>query len=225
VNGTLLPLGLLLLLAPALEGCAIAKLAGAMAQSAEYQKKIEVLAEYRGLENAKTAVLVDADLGLLYENPNLVAKVTAGVSERIRRDVPGVLVLNPDVILAWQYRTPQWNAMSFAEMAAELHVDRVVFIEIYEFRLNPEGNRWLWDGACAATVGVVEADSFSPDLFVQTFEIVSKYPDMQGVTRENATAGAVEFGVLHQFIQRTAWLFHDHIEPKYPDKYQPEADE
>ena len=28
-------------------------------------------------------------------------------------------------------------------------------------------------------------------------------------------------GVLAEFIKFTAWLFHEHLEPKYPDKYRP----
>ncbi|MCA9290125.1 MAG: hypothetical protein KDA25_03290, partial [Phycisphaerales bacterium] len=51
----------LVLLLPLTAGCQVASLVGGMAQNAEYQKKIEVLAEYTGLENRSTAVLIQAD--------------------------------------------------------------------------------------------------------------------------------------------------------------------
>jgi hypothetical protein len=207
---------------PFIAGCAIANLVGGMMQNQEYQKLVQKLPKYDGLENQRVAVLVDADLGLLYEYPRLVEQVTGGVTARIGRDVPGTQVRRPEEILRWQWRTPQWNAMAYGEMAESLDVDRIVFIEIYEYRLNPPGNRWLWEGVCAANIGVVERDGFDPDMFADTFAVTSEFPTVKNVDRTGATAGQIEQGLLAQFIQRTAWLFHEHLEPKYPDKYRPE---
>jgi hypothetical protein len=109
-------------------------------------------------------------------------------------------------------------------MAEALDVDRIVYVDIVEYRLNPPGNQWLWEGVCAANVGIIERDGFDPDAFAETFEISSRFPEETGVERSSATAGQIELGLLGQFVQRTAWLFHTHIEPKYPDKYRPELD-
>lgn len=213
---------LALLAVPILGGCAIGHLAAAMGQNFEYQKQIEVLSKYEGLEGKRIAVLVDAEMSILYEHPDLVGKITSGVTARVGRDVPGAQVLRPADIVAWQWRTPQWNAMPYGEMAAALGVDRVVLIELYEYRLNPPGNRWLWEGICAANVSVIEADGFDPDTFADTFNVAGEFPPIQGVDRDQATAQAIETGVLSEFIKRTAWLFHTHLEPKYPDKYRPQ---
>ena len=210
-----------LLVAPLLGGCAIGHLAAAMGQNFEYQKQIEVLPKYEGLEGKRVAVVVDAEMSTLYEHPDLVGKITSGVTARIGRDVPDTQVMRPADVIAWQWRTPQWNAMSRAEMAEDLGVDRVVLIEIYEYRLNPPGNRWLWEGVCAANVSVIEADGFDPDTFADTFTVTGEFPTISGVDRTQATAATIETGVLAEFIKRTAWLFHTHLEPKYPDKYQP----
>jgi len=212
-----------LCIAPMLAGCAIGHLAAAMGQNFEYQKQIEVLPQYEGLQGKRVAVVVDAEMSTLYEHPDLVGKITSGVTARIGRDVPGTKVLRPSDVIAWQWRTPQWNAMPYGEMAEALNVDRVVLIEVYEYRLNPPGNRWLWDGLCAANVSVIEADGFDPDTFVDTFSVTGEFPPVEGVDRAQATAQAIETGVLAEFIKRTAWLFHTHLEPKYPDKYRPQA--
>lgn len=221
ITTLLVSIGLLAGLGGCSIGTGVFELTGAMAQEYEYQKLLRVQPKY-DLSGSRVAVLVDADYMVLYEHPNLVPNIAGGVSVRLARDVPEIQVVNPNDVVAWQWRTAQWNAMSYGQMAESLGVDRIVFVDIYEYRLNEPGNRFLWDGACAANVGVVEADGFDPDMFVDTFTIVASYPKIQGVDRTQATAQQIETGVLAEFIKQTAWLFHEHLEPKYPDKFRPE---
>ncbi len=206
----------------ALSGCAIMHLIGGMAQNAEYQKQVQTLARYEDLEGKRVAVIVDVGLMLLYQYPDLVEKITAGVSLRIGRDVPGVQLVHPSRIIEWQWNTTQWNVMPYGDIAESLDVDRVVLIDLYEYRLNPPGNRWLWEGVCAANVSIVEREGFDPDTFADTFSVVSSFPGVTGVDRSGASAAQIEMGLLADFVKRTAWLFHEHLEPKYPDKFRPE---
>jgi hypothetical protein len=203
-------------------GCAAALFAGGVAQNFEYQKLLRVPPQYPDLAGQKVAVIVDADYTLLYEYPDLAANVAGGVALRIARHVPDAKVLNPNEVIQWQWATPQWNAMTYGEMAESLHADRVIVIDIYEYRLNPPGNRFIWDGVCAGNVGVVERDAFDPDMFGDSYSVVGAFPDIPGVDRTQATADQIQTGVLAEFIKRTAWLFYEHLEPKYPDKFQPE---
>ena len=208
----------------ALPGCGAGKLAGAMLQADEYQKKIEVNAKYSGLENKTIAVLVDADAATIYEHPTVVQNIAGGVSQRIARDVVGTRVLPSSAVINWQYRTPQWNSLPYGELAEQLNVDRVVMITLVEYRLNPPGNRYLWEGVCVGRVGIVERGGLDPDSFAQTFDVSAKYPNLAGVGRESATAEQIEFALLAEYIKKASWLFHLHEEPKYPDKYRPELD-
>lgn len=205
-------------------GCAAGKLAGAMLQADEYQKKIEVNPKYAGLENKTVAVLVDADLSTLYEHPGLVANIAGGVSARVQRHVPGARVLAPNAVIDWQYRTPQWSTLPFGELAHQLNVDRIVHIEVLEYRLNPPGNRYLWEGVCLGRVSIAERDGLDPDTFVESFDVSVEFPKIKGVGRESATQPQIQTGLLAQFIEKTTWLFYQHQEPKYPDKYRPELD-
>lgn len=207
-----------------LGGCGVVKLAGAMAQNYEYQKLIEVHPEYTGLENRTAAILVDADYSILFEHPRLMEVVADHISARLAKEIDGIRVLNPQLVRTWQYQTPQWNAMPFSEVADDLGVERLVHIDLYEFRLNPPGNQWLWEGVAAATVGVAERDGYDPDQYAETFNVVAEFPDVRGVTRDGASQNAIETGLLSGFVKETTWLFYKHTEPKYPDKYKPEMD-
>jgi hypothetical protein len=220
----LISASILVVSAAAFGGCQASQLIGGMAQTHEYQKKVEVTPKYAGLENKTVAVLVDADLSTLYENPGVVANIAGGVSGRIQQHVPGVKVLSPNAIINWQYRTPQWNALPYGELAQQLNVDRVIHVDLLEYRLNPPGNRWLWEGVCLGRVSIIERDGLDPDTFSQTFDLNAKFPNISGVGRESANQAQIQTGLLAQFIEKTAWLFYQHQEPKYPDKYRPELE-
>ncbi len=207
-----------------LTGCTVAKLAGAMGGAEEAQKLIEVMPRYTGLENHTVAVVVEADYVTTFERPSLVQTVASGVTFRIAKWVPNVQVLDPTVVLNWQFSKPQWNTLPYGEIAAQLNVDRVVFVEILEYRLNPPGNQWVWEGNAVARVGVIERGGLDADTFSDTYDISAKYPDVQGVTRESATQTQIETGLLYEFVKHAAWLFHLHYEPKHPDQYRSELD-
>ena len=207
-----------------LPGCMVAGLASALASAHEDQKLIEVLPKYTDLEGKSVAVLVDAGMDILYDHPQVLISITGGVSARIGAHVPGTRILRPDEIIAWQWRTPEWNAMPYGQMAETLGVDRVVFIDLHEYRLNPAGNRWLWEGVCSATIGIIERENADPDSFVDTFLVSGTFPKLSGVDRASASAKQIETGVLAEFIKEAAWLFYTHTRPKHPDRYRPGLD-
>ncbi len=214
-------MGLIALTGLRLGGCEAASLFGGMAQNFEYSKQIEVLSKYDGLENQTVAVLVQCDMATMYEHPDLELSIATGVALRIQKEVPGVKVVDPRRVHTWKFRTPQWSSMSFGEMADRLDVDRLVHVDLYEYRLHPPGNRFLWDGVCAANVGIIERGGYDPDTFVDSFNVENRFPDLEGVGQDNASREQIRTGLLGPFVQRTAWLFHTHLEPKYPDKYKP----
>jgi len=205
-------------------GCQALLLGAGMAQSFESQKRIEVLAEYEGLEHRTLAVVVDADLGILHQHPVLCSSVASGVGGLIAREVSGAKVLDPRYVREWQFTTPRWNAMPYDDMVKALNVDRIIFIDIHTFRLHPPGNRWIWEGNCTATVGIVERDGLSPDQFTDAYHVDANYPKLKELDRDSASAEIIQTGLLSDFIKHTAWIFYPHLEPKYPDKYKPELD-
>ena len=200
-----------------LSGCFVPALAGAIGQNIERYKKIEVLAEYEGLDNQTVAVVIQCEPSTLYEHPSVYGTIAMNISRRLQENVPGIKVLGYQQVMQWQYQTPSWSMLAYGEIAEELGVERVVFVEVYEFRLHPDGNRYLWDGACAGSVGIIERDGWDPDSFAKSWDIAVKFPDVTGVGRESATESQIEMGVLAKFVDEVSWLFYRHIEDKYPD--------
>lgn len=198
-------------------GCQIFGAAGVVGQNIEREKKVEVLAQYDGLRESTVAVLVDTDMMVMYEYPSVVANLCVNLSRRIGQNVEGIGVLSPSFVLEWQYQTPSWQSLPYGVMCEELGVDRVVWVDLFEFRLNPPGNRWQWEGAASANIGIVEIDGFDPDAFADSFDVTATFPDIAELGRESATASQIQTGLLTKFVQEAGWLFYDHIEDKYPD--------
>ncbi|MDZ4755225.1 MAG: hypothetical protein SGJ11_12125 [Phycisphaerae bacterium] len=217
INSTTSAVVAILVCATYLSGCAVMGIAGAVGNEIERNKKIEVLAEYDGLENRTCAVLVHADASTLYDFPNVTLNVAANVAVRIQSNVKGVSLLAPATVAQWQYQTPAWTTLPYGQIADELGVDRVVIIDIYEFRLNPPGNQYLWEGVAAANIGIIERDGLDPDAYAYTFDVRSSFPNQEGIGRESASAQAILTGLLTKFVQKSSWLFYTHIEDKYPD--------
>lgn len=201
-----------------LGGCAIPLIFGAVGNEIERNKKIEVLAEYEGLAHRTVAIVVHADASILYEHPAVLVNVAANVGYRLQREVEGVSVLAPATVIQWQYQTPAWSTLPYGDIADELGVDRVVFIDIYEFRLNPPGNQYMWEGVAAANVGVIERESADRDMFAASYDVRTQFPTLsEPLPRESATPQAIQQGTMTKFVQKCAWLFYTHIEDKYPD--------
>lgn len=219
-----MPAAMLLALTSQMGGCIAAHAFGAIGAAEEAQKLVEVLPRYTGLENKTVAVVVQTDYSTMFEYPSLVTHVAAGVTMRIAKWAPGVQVLDPSVVLEWQYNKPQWDSLPYGEIAAQLNVDRVVFIELLEYRLHPPGNRYLWDGNAVARLGIIERDGLDPDTFADNMDVTARFPAMEGVTAENATQTQIETGLLVQLVKQCAWQFHLHYEPKHPTQYRPELD-
>ena len=201
-----------------MSGCILVGLSSAIGANIEKQKQIEVLAKYRGLENKSVAVLAHSDQRTAYEFPTAIPNIVGNMVLILDKNVPGVRVLDPRYSVTWMHQTPGWPTLPLADLAKELDVDRVIVIDIFEYRLNPEGNSFLWDGVAGANVSVVERDGIDPDSFAEEFQVISKFPDMEGIGKAQAGPREIEIGRQKTFVDLVGFLFYDHVEEKYPDR-------
>lgn len=201
-----------------MSGCILVGLSSAIGANIEKQKQIEVLAKYRGLENKSVAVLAHSDQRTAYEFPTAIPNIVGNMVLILDKNVPGVRVLDPRYSVTWMHQTPGWPTLPLADLAKELDVDRVIVIDIFEYRLNPEGNSFLWDGVAGANVSVVERDGIDPDSFAEEFQVISKFPDMEGIGKAQAGPREIEIGLQKTFVDQVGFLFYDHVEEKYPDR-------
>lgn len=213
--------GLLTLAALASGGCAIGQLVGGMAESARRAGKTTVAAQYKGLAGRDFAVIVAADRAIQADFPDLVPLVTREVTKRLIEGGgtdegagAGASGYVPaDEVLKFQYQRPGWVAMQLDEVARELEAQRLVYIDLRDFALTDPGNPYVWNGAAAGVVSVVEPDSAAAGDFRFSKPIRVTFPDTEGLGPEQVPRAGVYGELARRFIHRASWLFYGHEEP------------
>lgn len=188
-----------------------------MLRSAELHGSKTIKSKYEGLAGKSFAVVVSADRSIQASYPMLIGQVTSTVSERLKEKVGASGWVPPDTVLGYQFQHPQWTTWTLQRLAQELGVERLVFIDIQEFRLNEPGNQYLWKGTAAAMIGVVEADSAGESFAFQE-SIGVHYPTQEtALSPAQASWGDVQIMLAKRVIDRSAWLFYEHDEPNVID--------
>lgn len=180
----------------------------------------EVKAQYTKLQDKTFAVIVSAGRGIETEVPGTSDTMLERISFRLAQpDVGASGVVPPLTVIKTLYDRPQWQAMTYQELAKDLlgGVDRLVFIELEEFRLTEPGNDYEWAGVAAGRVLVVESDGIDPNQIVFEKYVSVKFPDKAGLTPENIQGNAIASTLMMRFVDRASWLFYDHQEPYYPE--------
>lgn len=195
--------------------CGGCQFLGVMAASNERFEEVDIPAEYRGLDGKTVAVLIDAPYEVQYEYPLIVPTLTDLINLRIAAmlsDTTRVLLTRE--VLNYQADNVYWAAMDYRDLARDLQVERLVIIDLIEYRLLDSGNSYVWDGRCTGDVLVIEADGVDPSTPVYTKRVYSVFPKASGVSRDSEPRSAIERGLMSDFMQRVVWLFHDHQRTK-----------
>jgi hypothetical protein len=200
------------LLAP-LSGCQIGQFFGGAAASFERTGTHDTKAKYTGLTDKTFAVIVAADRSIQSDFPAIVPVVTREVSKNLGEHAGAKGMLPADEVIKYQAQHPGWVARSFADLAKDLAVDRVVYIDLQEFALTDPGNIYVYNGAAAGVVHVVEADSQTPGEFAFGEPVRVKFPDMSGMGPQQIPRKDVMATLAKRFIDRASWLFYQHDEP------------
>lgn len=211
--------GLVLLMLGA-SGCNIVAIAGLAAENYKRSSTHAVAAEYEGLYGKSVAVIVTGDRVLMGSHPTLFMRMNSRICERLleNRELTGITGFVPPLMLAeFQITNPNWTAWGYDRLAEELGVERLIIVEMYEYRLTEIGNQYLWDAMAAGRVGVVEADGAVPGEFAFRKEIQVRFPDEKGLGPEDFPGVQVQANLDKRFVDRVTWLFYEHQEPYYPD--------
>lgn len=204
----------LLVLSPLSAGCTtVGALVGGMAESARRSGTSEVDAEYKGLAGKSFAVIVAADRIIQADFPDAVARLSTAIADRLRQNAGASGFVPGEQVLQWQYNNPRWSAMPVAQLAQELQVERLVYVDLIEYRLNDPGNAYLWSGLATANVGVIEADSSIPDDFAYQAQLTVRFPDEEGMGPAELPLAAVNTELARRMTDRVSWLFYKHEEP------------
>jgi hypothetical protein len=207
--GRVLALGMILGTCGMLSGCLLSP----FLRASELKGSHPVDAKYTGLTGKSFAVIVSADRMTQADFPELVGQLTATISERLAVNCDASGFVPPEAVLSMQARNPRWSIMRLDQLCKELQVDRLVFIEVTEFRLVEPGNSYVWRAVAAGRVGVVEADGAIPDNFAFQEQLRTIFPITErALGPAQLPQSTVQLKLAKKFIDRASWLFYSHEE-------------
>lgn len=174
------------------------------------ERTYQVKAQYLGLDGRTVAVMVAADEYTLFQSPSAPLKVSRAVSARIAANVSGASVVPPKDVIAFQHENPYWGAVPYGELIEKLGVERLVVVDLIEYRTHEPGNAHVWQGMIAGEVGVVEAESDDPDNFAFSTTVRGQFPEESSIGVLDSDRETIELGMLTIFSRDAGGLFYDH---------------
>lgn len=212
-TATLLSLSAAAVSTLSLSGCIIGTAVGGMAESYRRTGSTTYPAEYARIEGKSFAVVCSASRVIEAEHPGITARINQRVNDRLIQNAAPSYAIPSGDLLTVLYNTPQWPAMTREDVANLLGVERLIVIEIVDYRLNEPGNQYVWDGAIAGIVSVYESDSALPNDPIYEQSLSIRFPDSSGFMKSDIPEAAVTAELSNRFINRAAWLFYEHDEP------------
>lgn len=209
----LLTLALLLSAMVAMPSCAVVGAFGALAESARREGDTTYPAEYEGLDGFSYGVVISADRVIEADNPGITARLMQIIDRSLRENTQATAHIPAPKLLSQLYADPSWQALPRGEMGEKLGVDRLVIVEVVEYRLHEPGNRYTWAGVATGIVEVYEIDSGLPDDPAFERTIAVGFPDRQGLLEEEIPKQVVTSELSRRFAERISWLFYQHKEP------------
>lgn len=201
-----------------LSGCAAVGIVAVAAQATQDLPRT-VKAKYADLEGHSFAVVVNVPRHVQARHPVLRQALTFQICGRLEEHFSKadleqpVSWIPPESVLEYLFNHPRWPYQPRGELLEDLGVDRLIFVEIDEYRLVEPGNRYVWDGLASGRVQVFAGEAPLPDEPVYEQAITVRFPDESNVTEEGMSDELVARRLISRFSDRAAWIFFDHKEP------------
>lgn len=192
--------------------CLSLLLSGCDSTSDVNKKKIDVKGQYLDLNNRSVAVVVSMSDYTEFKHPQAKQRIAEEIARLIQANVPGATLTVPSEIIAWQQDNPYWATRPPSMMIQQLKVERLVLVEIGEYRTHEPGDKHILRGVISASVNIVEAEAADPDNFGASFTKNVMYPEPgeSKIGRVGDDEQAIELRTQIRFCEMTAGLFYDH---------------
>jgi len=176
------------------------------------KRSVKVEARYTKLDHHSIAVMVAASDITLFHYPDAPYRVSQAVSRHLADHLKKVTLMDPHQVIRFQRDNPYWTAMRYGRLIKKMHVDRLVLIDLIDYRTHEPGNTHVWKGVIDANVGVVSAAAADPDNFVFYQHVRIEFPPDTTVGVVDSNNQTMQLGMVTYFAERAAGLFYTHKE-------------
>jgi hypothetical protein len=195
----------------AASGC---ELLGVMAANEERYGSSVIPPAYTGVQGHSYAIVVQADRDVLAENPNLMEHLLVNINARLAESSGASGHVPSEDLVLYLMNNTRWPAMSNADLASALgNVERLVVLDLSDYRLAEPRNEYVWDGVAQGRVVVFESDGAGGGEIAFEKDLRVTFPDEAGITPDAQTREVVTSVLSRRLIDRVSWLFYAHEEP------------
>ncbi len=187
---------------------------GFVGEAVDSEQEVEFVARYTGLNGKRVAVLIDAPLDAQYQHPRAVPGLCEFISAGLREACEGAQIMPSNYVVAYQANNVYWYTMDIEDIAKALNVERIVMVDLVEYRLLAPGNSYLWDGVIVGDINIYETDSLDPNAIAFRERIKARFPSMDGVRRDQYPESTIEQGLQIKFAQDSVNLFRTYTRKK-----------
>jgi hypothetical protein len=188
-------------------GC---QMLGFMAQPFGKNQSKQVKARYTELQGQRVAVLVAAADRTLVNYPQAREALTKTISRRLAENLENITLMNPDQIIEYQQDNPYWHTLRYSRLIEKLEVNRIVLVDLIDYRTHEPGNRHVLAGVINANVGVIDATADDPDNLTFNAQVNARYPEESRIGVVQQDQQTVQLAAVKQFTRKAAGLFYDH---------------
>jgi hypothetical protein len=213
------PLVLSLLLATLCTGC------GLFAVAARAMPKI-VPAAYPGLKGKSSAVMIWTERMIRTDFPTIESDISASLLKKLQDaqakekpdDLKGsTFPVTWQSMRRYQQNNPSADSLPIAEVAKEVGVERLIYIEISQFQTRSDLSPDLFRGLVVASLKVVEYDPKTHETKIgyQEGNITVKFPPKgpdEGVL--NIGDQRTYVGTINELTSKLVWKFYKHEEER-----------
>ncbi|MEI8194270.1 MAG: hypothetical protein WCI73_00005, partial [Phycisphaerae bacterium] len=202
--------GWAILAAGLLMGCVGMSLGGCgwLAMASERVSGKNVPADYKNLDDKSVAIVIYPDWATGLEYAGARDEIGAFTTAQFREFLPKTKLVNYKEVIHWQDDTTQWRNMDMKDIGKHFGVDRILYIEILDYRSRQPGAENLLQGRIHAMARIYETDA--PGVaaaWEQEFDV--SWPAIaEGPLKSNDLT--VRRRVLEAFSEQLVNNFHEH---------------
>ncbi|MGA2230016.1 MAG: hypothetical protein ABSH22_03740 [Tepidisphaeraceae bacterium] len=201
----------LAILSFSLSGCTIFGYAAAAVSGDSH-----VDASYKGLPNQKCAIMVWADDGVLNDYHAIQLDAAHGIEDKLQQaakanteEVANITWVPAEKILDYQQTHPGLDAEAVEDVAPNLGVTRLIYVEIEAFQIHANESPDLWRGTMTATLTVVAVDKGKGKVAYSERDVSALYPkncppeglpDLEDAVVYRSTVDAFTTEIAKRFI-------------------------
>jgi len=175
-----------------------------------FGRTVTIPAEFDGLKDRTTAVVVFASESTLFEYPQVTLNLSSTVSNMLRENVENAKLVDPMKVTAYQTKNMHWANLDRTELGKALKADFVMFISLVEFSTVEEGYVDLLRGRINGEAKVFDCSKPEGESLVWTCPNITIQHPKSPTVRNSRNEAAIRHIVLTKFSDELTKKFYLH---------------